>query len=202
LFDRDGDVPFVLRTPKNGVVAGGLEEAGFKMMDYEAQLKLQSYLDGELPEAEAREVANLLARDKDAAALFAELRNTRQVMKGFEAGVQLPESREFFWSKIERQIRAAEAPAPALDEIPLLARLRRLLLPLSSVGAVAAVVALLLFRPSSAEGTMFGEMELASKDMGALTYRSQSEGITMVWFYNRSDPQFTAESSSGKVTPE
>ena len=27
-------------------------------MDFDAQLKLQAYLDGELPEAEAREIAN------------------------------------------------------------------------------------------------------------------------------------------------
>ena len=172
------------------------------MMDYDAQLKLQSYLDGELPEAEAREVANLLARDKDAAALFAELRDTRQSMKGFEVGVQLPESREFFWSKIERQIQAAEARGPVSEEVPLLARLRRFLLPLSGVGAMAAALAFLLLRSGTPDGTILGEMELASKDMGALTYRSQSEGITMVWFYNRSDPQFTADSSSGKVQPE
>ena len=30
-------------------------------MDYEVQLKVQAYLDGELPEGEAREIANLLA---------------------------------------------------------------------------------------------------------------------------------------------
>src|SRR6267378_6728212 len=77
-------------------------------MDYDAQLKLQAYLDGELPEAEAREVANWLARDREAAALHTELRNTRQALVGFEVGVELPESREFFWSKIRREIHRLE----------------------------------------------------------------------------------------------
>ena len=45
-------------------------------MDYDAQLKLQAFLDGELPEAEASEVAKWLARDREAAALLEELRNT------------------------------------------------------------------------------------------------------------------------------
>ena len=56
-------------------------------MDYDAQLKLQAFLDGELPEAEANEVANWLARDREAVALLAELRNTRKAMVGFEVGV-------------------------------------------------------------------------------------------------------------------
>ena len=55
-------------------------------MDYDAQLKLQALLDGELPEAEASEVANWLARDREAAALLEELRNTREALAGFEAG--------------------------------------------------------------------------------------------------------------------
>jgi anti-sigma factor RsiW len=33
-------------------------------MDFETELKLQAYLDGELPEAEARDVAKLLAQDQ------------------------------------------------------------------------------------------------------------------------------------------
>jgi len=73
-------------------------------MDYEVQLKIQAYLDGELPETEAREIANLLAKDKEAVALHSELRNTRQSLSGFEVGVELPESRDFFWSKIKRDI--------------------------------------------------------------------------------------------------
>ena len=98
-------------------------------MDYEAQLKLQAYLDGELPEKEAREVANWLARDREAVALFAELRNTRQALVGLEVGVELPETREFFWSKIEREIRRQAGPEPIARPSGLLATWRRFLVP-------------------------------------------------------------------------
>ncbi len=81
-------------------------------MDHNAQLKLQALLDGELPEAEASEATNWLARDREAAALMEELRNTRDALAGFEAEVRLPESREFFWSKVEREIQRLETPAP------------------------------------------------------------------------------------------
>jgi len=74
-------------------------------MDYNAQLKLQALLDGELPEAEASEVAKWLARDREAAALLEELRHTGAALKGAEMGVRLPESREFFWSKVQREIQ-------------------------------------------------------------------------------------------------
>src|SRR5881296_3573917 len=50
-----------------------------------------------LADAEARVVANWLAQDQEPVALLTELRQTRQGLAGFEAGVRLPESREFFW---------------------------------------------------------------------------------------------------------
>jgi len=81
-------------------------------MDHEKQLKLQAFLDEELSEAEAKEVASWLAKDQEATLLLAELRNTRQSMARFEAGVRLPESREFYWSKIEREIERLEPARP------------------------------------------------------------------------------------------
>src|SRR5438445_6994113 len=80
-------------------------------MDYDKQLKLQAFLDEELSEAEAREVASWLAQDQEMTLLLAELRNTRQAVSRFEAGIRLPESREFYWSKIEREIERLEPAA-------------------------------------------------------------------------------------------
>ena len=83
------------------------------MMEQEQQLRLQAYLDGELPEAEARAVAEWLSRDGEAMALATELRQTTEALGGFEQGIRLPESREFYWSKIQRQIQREDAPAPS-----------------------------------------------------------------------------------------
>ena len=84
-------------------------------MNEELPIKLQALLDGELPETEARAMLNLIARDAEAAALHTELKNTRQALAKFERPIQLPESREFYWSKIAREIERAEPqsePAP------------------------------------------------------------------------------------------
>ena len=89
-------------------------------MTNEQQLKLQAFLDGELPEREAREILAWTQRDRDAAALLAELKNTRQVMQKSEPHLSVPESREFFWSKIEREIQRGEPQAAADRTCPFL----------------------------------------------------------------------------------
>ena len=109
-------------------------------MNDEQQLQLQAFLDGELPEKEARDVAALIARDAEAAALIAELRHTRQALGGFESGIKLPESREFFWSKVEREILRLEPARPADETVAAVAWWRRVVVPVASVASLAAVL--------------------------------------------------------------
>jgi anti-sigma factor RsiW len=150
------------------------------MMEYQEQLKLQSYLDGELPEAEARTMAELLARDRDAAALATELRQTRGALAGFEEGIRLPESREFFWSKIQREIQRQEAAAPErAAKVPWALRLRRFLMPATGL-AVLALLTLVVTRESGTGGPETSA-ETALEDSGAFTYHDSSAGATLVW---------------------
>ena len=164
-------------------------------MDFDTQLKLQAFLDGELPDGEAREVASWLDRDAEATALLNELRNTRKAIKGSEANVQLPESREFFWSKIEREIQRLEPVRATVPKISLFERLRRLLMPM---GAVAALVLAGLFtyhqlgvdgRPHSTE------TDLAMAGTEGFTYRDYSAGMTLVWL------PFPAENDLAQNSP-
>lgn len=161
------------------------------MIDYDVQLKLQAYCDGELPEPEARDVANWLARDREAVALLAELRNTRKALKGFEAGIKLPETREFYWSKIEREINCLEQAEPAARRpAPAAVWWRKFLLPAGAFAALLLLVGVaarqfnlpfgsLLFSRSG--GQQFCQVETALVDAGAFTYRDQAAGITVVW---------------------
>ena len=144
-------------------------------MDFETQLKLQAYLDGELSESEAREIANWLARDREAVALHTELRNTRQALVGAEVGVEIPESREFFWSKIEREIQRLELTPAASVAIPLMSRLRRILVPVAGL-AMLLVAGILTLNPAAIRSS---EMETA--DTGAFTYHDEAVGATLVW---------------------
>jgi anti-sigma factor RsiW len=168
-------------------------------MDYNAQLKLQALLDGELPEAEAKEATNWLARDREAAALLEELRNTHAALAGFEAQVRLPESREFFWSKIQREIQRLETPTPTPTLVSLFGWCRRWLVPASAV-AMVLTAGLVLTRPTGPLGhTTAAEIETALADARAFTYRDYSAGTTLVWLSYPADNETADNDEMGAV---
>jgi len=164
---------------------------------------LQAHLDGELSEADSRAVAARLAQDSEAAALLAELRNTRKAMAGSELVLKLPESREFFWPKIEREILRQPKPEPRLRPNPISALLRRFLVPSAAALAVLAVVLTLTFaRRGGVASPQLAEIELLAPNMSASMFRDQSEQMTMVWLYDRADSQVTVEPTSGTLNSQ
>jgi anti-sigma factor RsiW len=171
-------------------------------MNHELELKLQAYLDGELSDREARRVADWIAGDKEAQALLAEFRTTRSFLAGNEPVVEVPESREFYWSKIQREIlRAEQAEATAAASTGVRSwwlAWRRLLAPSAAVAAVALLtLAGLKFLPSQGSDDFrhLAEVENLSEDTGSFSFRSQSENMFVVWIYNK-DQAETAEAES------
>jgi anti-sigma factor RsiW len=159
------------------------------VIDFDSQLKLQALVDGELPEAEARELAQGLARDPEAAALLEELRNTRAALTGHEEGVKLPESREFFWSKVQRDIRRLETTTAEPAAAPLSVFLRRWLVPTTAL-ALLFVATLALNWPFGRSGrTPAAEFETALADSGVFTYHDYSAGATLVWLSYPADTE-------------
>ncbi len=147
-------------------------------MKTETQLKIQAYLDGELPEAQRSEVEFLLARDAEARGLLAEMQNTDAAFAAFESQIKLPESREFYWSKIEREITRQPVqpretpPSPAIW-------LRRLLIPTAACAAV--VIAAIIALPQLGLGGYAGETISDSDDNSVFTYHDYDSGATLVW---------------------
>jgi len=82
-------------------------------MKHEVELKLQAWMDGQLPGPEAAEIARLAETDAEARALLTELQQTRAALAGFESEIKVPESREFYWSKIARAIDQETPRSPA-----------------------------------------------------------------------------------------
>jgi anti-sigma-K factor RskA len=152
------------------------------MMEFETQIKVQAFLDGELPEAEAREIAALIARDREAAALHAELKNTRRALAGAEQAIQVPESQEFYWSKIRREIERTEpATRPEVKEegVGWGRGFLRWLIP---AWAIASVVAAMFALKHTGLDVGGPEMVTALADSDAITFNDESSGTTLVWF--------------------
>jgi hypothetical protein len=114
-------------------------------MKPDLELKLQALLDAELPPSEAEEMRLLAARDQEAARLLAELQDITTVLRQNEPTAAVPETRPFYWSKIQRQIEREAArnasPAPSRAD-----RFRRWLTPLAAATAGVAALLLLLNR--------------------------------------------------------
>jgi len=169
-------------------------------MTEEQQLKLQAFLDGELPEKDAQEVAAWAARDADATDLLAELRNTRKALADYEPALKLPESREFYWSKIQREIQRLEPVQAPVKPVSIFTLLRRLLMPLGAV-AVLAVAGILAFQHFGNQGeTPRAQVNAMLADAGAFTYRDQSQGMTVIWLSYPAEKKL-AENSSGDTLP-
>jgi anti-sigma factor RsiW len=168
------------------------------MMDYQNQLKLQSYLDGELSAAEVQEVKEWLAKDPAAEALLTELRQTNEALSGFEEGIKLPESREFHWSKIKRAIESQEQRARATEPVapvPWSVRLRRFLMPAAGV-AVIALVSYISVNPGRPTN---GSVETSLADSGAVVYHDYSAGATFVWLSYPPDSDLSEEDDTGAL---
>jgi len=173
-------------------------------MTEEQQLKVQAFLDGELPESESREVAAWLADNADASALLGELKNTRNALKEFDrpASVKLPEPREFYWSKIKREIEhAAPAPAPA-EKASLFTWFRRALMLLGTVAALALVALIAVHSFSGGNHPMPMAANVMLGDPGALTYRDDAQDMTVVWLSYPAENKFAPGASGDTLPPQ
>lgn len=163
----------------------------FFKMNTELQLKLQSWVDGELAASEARQMAALVEQDVEACALAAELRMTHGFLVGNEPQVKLPESVDFHWSKIRREIERQEAAGVASQDrsVDWLAAARRFLAPLSGVALVAfvSVVSLNLFNAGKVDDPtrQLVETESLSEHIGSISYKSQAENMFVVYLYDK-----------------
>jgi len=146
-------------------------------MNTESKLRLQSYLDNEVSSAEAREIASWIARDAEAKALCDELQGTKALLIAEnELPVAVPDSREFYWSKIQQGIERAERePSREVVARPWWSRL---LAPVAG----AAALALFVFTSVSTNPArnVAGQTEQSLTD-NSITFYSPEHKMTVVW---------------------
>jgi len=148
-------------------------------MNRDLALKYQAFVDGELPEREARQLAETLERDTEAQAIVAELRATKTLLAGNEPELRLPEALEFYWSKIQREIQRLEAEPPAVPSTGWFARIarwRQFLAPAAGVAVIAFLAIAAIRFYNTEEGDQFNqhlaEIENLSEHATSYSFRS------------------------------
>jgi hypothetical protein len=161
-------------------------------MKLDVRLKLQAYLDDQLTTRETQAVRERLATDEEAAKLFEELLWTKNCLSHNEPVMACPESREFYWGKIEREILRRESLVPVEKStwsLPWFSW-KKWLAPASGL-ALVVLIALGIFRFYDLNSVVMpsrflAQVESPSEEMGAFSFRSQSENVFVIWLYERS----------------
>jgi anti-sigma factor RsiW len=149
-------------------------------------LKLQAYLDGELNAAEAARVESLLQQDAQAAALVADLRMTRDALVANEPQTTLPESVDFHWSKIAREIERQDHVAAPGRAFGFAWKWLRYVSPL----AAAAAVAVLLVVQSGPRESADGLYTESAPEVSPVVFQSQEESMTVIWLQGDVNSEF------------
>lgn len=174
-------------------------------MNDEQQHRLQAWVDGQLDPKTAQEIARWVESEPDARQLTDNLRQVRQWVRDHEPVRRVPESREFYWSKIRKGIDAADA-AKAVQE-PARPEPRgadvhwwRWLIPagvfvlvllalrpgMPGPEVLAPVAHVSSLEPSAPQATVMSghEIETPSAELSSLTFYSAQDAMTVVWVGN------------------
>ena len=141
------------------------------MKDTQVILGLQAYVDGELDASRRAEVEQLLGSDAEARELVDGLRQVARLVRENEPVAKVPESREFYWSQIQRRIAVEESRSARPHAAASAVRWLRWLAPALGVAAVAVVLSL-------PKKDLVGH-EFA--DATTMTFQSDADGLTIHW---------------------
>lgn len=151
-------------------------------MNDETKIKLQAFLDGELSGRDAAEISELLNQDAEAKSFYAELQFVKNALRENEPELKLPESREFFWSKIQREIERDETTArPAFSWWkPAYVRFA------AGFAALCALLMISFMAFDNGQSTkLVPEVVGDGGEMGVITYHSDVERMTVVYLFDR-----------------
>ena len=138
-----------------------------------------------------------LAQDAELRGLAPELRAVTVALRQNDPIVAVPASREFYFSQIERRIAAADRQESrvATGRVSIMAWVRKALLPLTGVALATFMLMSSLntgVRPIQAPldenlqvTQRVEETGAMLEETGAMTFRSESEGVTLVWLYDK-----------------
>lgn len=138
-------------------------------MNQETLLEIQANVDGELAPRRRRVVDALIAADPQARAWHNELEQTAAILRAGEPQARIAESREFYWSKIQRRLIAANVRQAKDRRFAGWTLILRWLAPVAATAAVAVAVQI---RHAGAPSVV---------QANSIIFSSDSDGVTIHW---------------------
>ena len=156
-------------------------------MKNDANVKLQAYVDGELPSPDRKVIEELLASDPKTQLLHRELRAVKALLVEGELTLKLPESREFYWSKIAGQIEHQEQQPSRPRPSAWFQKWVRWWVPLGATALVLIVAGIstgyLPFSSTTAQARLMQEIESPLAEASVFDFHDQKAGMTVVWVH-------------------
>lgn len=153
-------------------------------------LRIQSLVDGELSASEASAVQRELDSDPSARAVYDSLVKLRTVVRQGDIQRNVPVAGDFYWQQIARRIEreagsfVESAPVESPD-LGLSSLVRRFFPAFGTLAALLLVTGVVWFQFGGAERyarlATNHDIERTSQEVATISFRSESEGITVVW---------------------
>jgi len=115
-----------------------------EVMKDEKILKLQAWLDGQMPDHESARIAEWAETDPEARELVEELRRVKVLLQVGEKPLKVEDSREFYWDQIARRIDAMDVAEPETEVEGATAWMewcRQWLVPVGGLAAIVVMIA-------------------------------------------------------------
>ena len=142
-------------------------------MDEKKSLELMALLDGTGEPGRREAVEAWLRSEPDAEALRQELTWVREALRQHEPTTTVPETREFYWSQIQRRMDQAAASGPRPEPRRRFSDWLSWLVPVAGVAAVTLLVSLHPWQG--------GPLNPGLNEATATTYTSEADGVTIHW---------------------
>ncbi|NJN06041.1 MAG: hypothetical protein HC814_06280 [Rhodobacteraceae bacterium] len=145
-------------------------------------------MDGELNAAEGSRMEAALGQNAGAQALLGELRMVRQALVDNEPEAKLPESVDFHWSKIAREIERLDAVPKTVSVGGRMLGWLRYLAPTAAVAAIA-LFAVLQFAPPQNGEEIYTDY---APEVSPVVFQSHEESMTVIWLHGDVNSEFAS----------
>ncbi len=169
-------------------------------MSEELAIKIQAYLDGELSQEDSLQLLAQLEKDSQAKELLESLKLEQATLKNIgEKDHSMPVAHSYFWKGISQAIDQESVRHESKDDVTSSANFPGWLSWLIPVG-VAGCFAIVAFQNGYLESVVesirstgkkaarrapsFHEIDSRQQNAGFISFRSESEGVSVVWISN------------------